>query len=198
MPEPIATSTIVAQAFRLMELGPISSFADDTPQARDAAEQYPEAMRLCLEASDWSFASELAMLPEIADLPSSRVDPALPYTYALPGSCVRLLEVGNETVEWRRDKGVLRASVPGPLRIRFTEMVSDETRLPATFRIAVAYRLAAMLAPVWVGAQNKTDGLEEGAARAMAKAERMDARQASPQRYDGGADGGDWAVEAVR
>lgn len=198
MPEPIATSTIVAQAFRLMEMGPISSFADDTPQARDANEQYPEAMRLCLEASDWSFASELAWLPEIAGLPANRIDPALPYTYNLPGSCVRLLEVGDETVKWRRDKAVLRASAPGPIKIRFTEMVTDENRLPATFRVAVAYRLAAMLAPIWVGAQNKIDGLEDGALRAMAKAERMDARQASPQRYDNGTDSGDWATEATR
>ena len=198
MPEPIATSTIVAQAFRLMELGPISSFADDTPQARDAAEQYPEAMRICLEASDWSFASELAMLPEVVDLPASRVDPQLPYTYALPGSCVRLLEVGDGKIDWRADKTFLRADAPGPMRIRYTEMVSDENRLPATFRAAVAYRLAAILAPTWVGAQNKAAALEDGAMSVLAKAERVDARQASPQRYDGGGETGDWAAEATR
>lgn len=199
MPAPVATSTIAAQAFRLMELAPISSFADDTDQARAAAEQYDVALETCLEACDWSFASVFAGLSELAALPSgAAADPDLVFSYGLPGDCLALREVGDGFTRWRRDRDLVRADQAGPLPVRYTARIEDEDRLPATFRQAVSWRLAAMLAPAWSGTAARVQQLEDGAAQSLRQAMRQDARQASSERYDGGPDQPDWVEFALR
>jgi hypothetical protein len=196
MPTPIAASTIAAQAFRFLELSPISSFADDTPQAQDAAEQYPQALASCLSACDWSFASVLASLPAAVPGPTVAVDPALPHLFALPGDVIVLREVGDGWTRWRRDREGLRADEGAPLRIRYTGRVENEAALPATFQTAVALALAVLLAPRWLGTQSRVEGLKQDAARVLKQAMREDARQASEARYDGTPDQGDWVAEA--
>lgn len=198
MPQPIATSSIVSQAFRLMELGPISSFADDTPQARDAAEQYPVARRICLEACDWSFASAIADLPEVAASALRPASAALPFLYKVPGDCLKVREVVDPCVDWRIDGDYLRADRSGPLPIRYTADQENENRLPATFQLAVAHRLAAMLSPRWVGAANKAQLLAQLAQQMLKDAMRTDGRQASNSRYDGQTYDVDWVAEALR
>lgn len=197
MPAIIATSTIVAQAWRFMELAPISSFDDDTEQARAAAEQYPDALRLCLLEADFGFASSLFNLPE-AELPSTvAADPDLPYFYQPGGDTLRIHEVGDEYTRWRTDLDGLRADTPGPLRVRATVMITNEDILPATFKIAVALSLANLLAPRWLGTQSKIDALERRYQIAIAKAKKQDARSASEARYDGLTEQGDWATDAT-
>lgn len=180
--QPRATAAIASQAFRAMEMAPFSSFADDTPQAQDAAEQYLIARRMCLEACDWSFASTVADLPLKIDGVGDR---DLPFVYALPGNCVRLIHPVDTYVRWRVDGRLLRADAKGPLTVRYTADVEDETILPAVFQTAVALRLAALLSPRWVGSDTKTRALEDGAELHLKNAMRQDARSASAQRYDG-------------
>jgi hypothetical protein len=198
---PTAAASVPAQAFRLMELEPISAFADDTPQARDAAGQYPVALQMVLENTDWSFASRLASLPELAAV---ALDPDLPHSYALPGDCVALREVMEPGVRWRLDADGLRADVAGPLRVRYTARVTDEVRMPATVRTLLALQLAALLAPRWMPNRAKIEGLEVRLDRALTEARRSDARTAGTRRADGrdidtgwrGGDG-DWVTEAT-
>jgi hypothetical protein len=191
----IATSTIVQQAFREMELSPPSSFGDESEQALAAEEQYPEAMKLCLEAADWSFASVFAFLSE-SDLPTgSYSDPDLPHFYLLPGDLVKMREICNppNSVRFRRDRDGLRSEAAAPLRLRYTGMVEDETQLPASFKLAVALRLAVLLAPRWVGTASKTDRLMQAHMMQLKKAQREDSRTASDVRYDDQPLSGDWA-----
>lgn len=197
MTAPIAVSTIAAQAFRFMELGPVSSFSDDTEQAQSAAEQYPLAMASCLEACDWSFASVLAFLPEVAAGVGHAVDEALPYSFLIPPDVVMLREVGSRAARWRRDRGILRANEPGPLKVRYTGQITDETNLPATFQAAVALRLASLLAPRWLGTASKIEALEARAAQSLKSAMANDAGNASPERYDGLPEQPDWLTEAL-
>ena len=198
MPLPTANANIGAQAFRFMELAPFSSFADDTPQARDAAEQYPVARRMMLEACDWSFASTVKALPELA--PAQVVaDPAFEFTYSLPGDCVRFLGPLDIHVRWRIDGRHLRADAAGPLTVRYTADVEDDQRMPAAFQTALALRLAALLSPMWVGADSKTQSLDQRAEMAMRTAMKLDSRSASVERYDGEGFGvRDWADWAIR
>lgn len=184
MPTPIAASTIVAQAWRFMELSPISSFDDDTEQARSAAEQYEPALRYCLAKADWSFASVTASLPE-ATLPDGVAeDPELPYFYQPPGGLIRLHEVGDRYTSYRLDLEGLRASDPAPLRIRYTALITNEAKLPAAFQAAVALRLAIMLGPKWLTTQAKMEGLKKDFAAELATAKKEDSRSASASRYD--------------
>lgn len=197
VPDPIAASTIAAQAFRFMELSAISSFGDDTEQALAAQEQYPVAMAQCLEANDWSFASVLAFLPQVTPGPTVAADTNLPYLFALPGDVVTLREVGDgRSTRWRRDRAGLRADEPGPLRVRYTGQIDTEAALPAGFQTAVALRLALLLGPRWLGTSGKMETLRRDADAGLKAAMRIDARQASSARYDGLPDQGDWVQEA--
>ena len=199
MPTPIATSTIVAQAWRFMEQSPISSFDDDTEQARSAAEQYQNALRYCLALADWSFASVIASLPE-ASLPDTVApDADLPHFYQPPGGLVTLREVGDRYTSWRLDLDGLRASDPAPLRIRYTALITDEARLPAAFQAAVALRLAILLGPKWLTTAGKMQSLKQDFATELAVAKKDDSRSASPSRYDDDlTPGGDWVEYATR
>ncbi|MDZ7919982.1 hypothetical protein [Rhodoferax sp.] len=177
-----------------MELSPISSFDDDTEQARSAAEQYPNALAQCLALSDWSFASQLAMLPAAA-LPVNNVtDPDLPYFFQAPSDMIRMREVGDACTVWRLDRDGLRTDSPGPIRIRYTATVTNEAILPASFQTAVALKLALLLGPRWLGTQSKLADLSRRFEMEIATAKKNDARSASAVRYDAGAGaGGDWS-----
>lgn len=198
MPLPIATSTIVAQAWRFLELSPISSFDDDTEQARSAADQYPNALRECLARADWSFASIVENLPLATRPQSVAEDPELPYFYKAPAGLVRLLEVGTPDTAWRLDRDGLRASDPAPLRIRYTGEITNEAALPAAFQAAVALRLALLLGPRWLGTQTKLRALAQQFDLELAAAKKQDSRSASGQRYDNSlTSGDDWSLTAI-
>lgn len=196
----IATSTIIQQAFREMELSPPASFGDDSEQAVAAEEQYPEALKLCLEQADWSFASVLVFLSE-SDLPEgSYEDPDLPHFYLPPSDMLKMREIGNppNTVEYRRDRDGLRCAAAAPLRLRYTGMVTDETTLPASFRLAVALQLAVLLSPRWLGTTAKIDRLKQAFEIKLKAAMREDGRTASDVRYDDQPPAGDWATNSSR
>lgn len=193
---PAAAASIVAQAFRFMELAPPSSFADDTPQAQDAREQYPLALQASLEANDWSFASVMVFLPEATEPEALEFDPDLPHLFKLPGDALVVREVGDRHTTWRRDRGGLRADEPGPLRLRYTGRITNEAALPAAFQHAIAFRLAVLLAPRWLGTSGKIEALEDRAARALRMAARQDSGSASPASWSGEPLTGDWVTEA--
>ncbi|VDS07903.1 hypothetical protein PARHAE_01083 [Paracoccus haematequi] len=194
----MAIATIGAAAFQAMELAPFSSFADDTPQAQDAASQYPVARRMCLEACDWSFASTVVNLPQVA-VSGQLVDPSLVHAFALPGDCVIFRHPLDLDTGWRLDGRTLRTDRPGPLAVRYTRDVDNENLMPASFQTALALRLAAMLSPRWVGSDSKTQSLDARAEMALKTAMRIDARSASLERYDGEDYGvTDWVGWATR
>jgi hypothetical protein len=120
----------------------------------------------------------------------------LPHAYALPGDCLRIQEV-FDGARWRIDAEVLRANIAAPLRLRYTSTVLNEERLPAEFRKAVAYQLAALLSPRFTNTQSKVGGLLDLAQQSLRQAKRNHARDASAERYDGQPEQPDW-VDVVR
>ena len=181
MSNPIAASTIPAQAFRFLELAPLSSFADGTPEAAAASEVYPEALRMSLEVADWSFASRLVTLTEATVLDGDMVDPDLPHASLLPDDCVAIRRVHGLDVSWRVDQTYLRCTEAQTLRVRYTSLVKNEARLPATFRTAVAAQLALLLAGTYLTTRTKQVDLQDKLRETMGMALRQDARNASPQ-----------------
>lgn len=197
MPSIPAAASIPEQAFRFLELEPISSFADGSPQAAAAAETYPEALRMVLERAEWSFASRVAQLAEAALNEGDVADDALPHVFVLPDDCVALREVIGLDVAWRVDQTYLRADAAGPLKIRYTALIQNETMMPATLRTAVALQMAMLLAGRYVQTRTKKADLVSQFDETLRLALRHDARNASPQSaYDDW--GGYWDREALR
>ena len=188
----IAASTIVQQAFRLMGLRPPASFGDESEQAVSAAEAYDQALAVCLEVTDWSFASVIASLPLVAS--DVHIDPDLPHAFVLPADTLMLRAVIAGATRWRSDRSHLRTDSRGPVTIRYTARITNELALPGTFQYAVALQLAVMLAPRWVEVQSRQDRLEGQLREALTMASRQDARTASPLYWGDGM--GDWVSEA--
>lgn len=154
-------------------------------------------MKQCLEAADWSFASQLVALPTAALPENWIIDPTLPNLFKLPGDLVMIRQVGDDVdIAWRRDQGHIWADAPAPLRLRYTKQVTNEAALPAMFQLAVAHALAMLLSPQWMATAAKIDALERRAGMSLKNAMRQDSRMASPMRYDGRPMEGDWATEA--
>jgi len=196
MANPIATSSIAAQAFILAELAPISSFADDTAQAQAAAQFYPSALGICLSFYDWSFARRFMRLQEI-DLPiGMEADANLPYLYALPSGFIQLRAVTPDTVKFRRDEQFIRADQAGGLMVRVTIRIDKENQLPDAFQTAVAAQLAYLFSPRWVKSRTKRVELRDKIAEYLNLAKQADRLSASQARPDGRARMGDWASEA--
>ncbi len=193
----VSESTIIAQAFRLLAQAGISSFSDTSQQAADAAEQYGEALGICLEHSDWSFARNFAELPEVTT--PALTDPNLPYAYQLPGDCVKLRFVYPDGTKWRVDETHLWADSPAPLLIFYTRNLDSEAGMPKSFRFAVSAKLAWDLAPKDGKSSAATQRLEKTFETALQNAARKDAPLQSAARYDGQdiAVSSDWATGAT-
>lgn len=198
MASPTATSTIVTQAFRFMELTPPSSLADNSEKANAANEQYEIALRSCLEQEDFSFARTLVSLPA-ADVPEDvTIDTNLPFYFPLPTDLVKFRSVQSDHLKWRIDGTVVRTDAPGNLTILYTRLITDEKNLPAMFQTAVSYQLAVLLAPKYVASRTKRADLVSDGANALRMAIQNDAVSASHARWDGQEDQGDWVYGAVR
>lgn len=200
MVQAIATSGIVSQAFRYMEMAPITSLEDDAEEAIAARDAYPDALDMMLERADWSFASVMVALPEVGALPPPDVpDPDLPHIFKRPADLAVLRQVGETRdlgLRWRKDRDWLRANRPGPLLIRYTSRVQNEDHLPALMRECVALQLAVLLMRRWVPTHTKHDALRRQLAEAVQEALHADARMASSEPYHPHA-GGDWVREAT-
>ena len=201
----IATSTIVQQAFRFMGIGTLASLSDSDPKAVAANQMYEPAYTTILEKLDWSFASQLADLPEIADTAIATADSRLAHAYQLPGDLLVLREVVRKPKPaFRIDAGrVLRASVSGPLKIRYTRLIENELLTTATFRTTVALQLANFMAPQYVEVARKRQELKDDLTSAFSAAARTDAVSASPQGWRENTDdpssdqGSSWIDEAL-
>ncbi|SFI60838.1 hypothetical protein [Albimonas pacifica] len=191
----IAASRIAQQAFRYCEMSALSSFGDDSPEARAAAEQYPLVRDAGLRRADWSFASELLELSEATGMIA---DDDLPYAYQLPPRVLAVREVLPELTAWRIDGRLMRTDEPTLQRFRATVQITNENLLPAEFADYLAYLLASRLSPVFASSANRATSLEQRAEAAFVLALRADRGQASAQRWDGLTGEGDWAGLVVR
>lgn len=198
MPSPSATSTIVTQAFRFMEVSPPSSLADADPKANAAKEQYPIALKACLEQEDFSFARKLVNLPSAELDDTAAQDPELKYFYAFPADLVKFRAIMDPTVKYRIEANGVRANVPAQLAVLYTFAVEEERSLPATFQIAVSYQLASLLAPTYVASRTKRADLKTDGAQALRTAIENDAVSASHARWDDQPEQGNWVHEATR
>lgn len=198
MTESIANSGIAAQAFRFLEMQPISSFGDDSEEAAAAADQYPVAADACFARADWSFARKLALLPPVVPEEGDVADPDLPGLFLRPTDLVAVRQVWPQGVVWRLDADRLRADQAAALTIRYTARVRDETRLPGNFKTAVAAHLASLLAPRWTTSANRAQALLDTSNVKLLQAIEDDRGSASQRRYDGSPRQCDWSAEAVR
>ena len=197
MADPLATDGIVATAFDLLEVKAPSSLSDESDEAELANRHYLKALDTVLEKADWSFARAIVRLNAVDAVATGlEADPDLPHVLKLPDQTIKVWRILVEGIVWRRDGIYLRADQAGPLTARVTLRITDETRLPASFQLAVAYALAQRMAPRLSTSMGKRQQIQAEAADALADALEADARQGTEERYDGLPEQPDWVDEA--
>lgn len=197
----VATSSIAQQAFTELKLRAISSYADDSPEAMDAARRIIEARDMVLEAYDWSFARRLVTPPQQPDV-TPPVDPDLPHVFTLPASTLALRHVFDASMHpltrWRREGFDLRTAETG-IRVLMTARETREDIIPATVRHVMALQLALLLAPTYAATRAKRADIADAMRQAMDRARQNDSVSAAHHRLDGldVRTGDDWAARVV-
>ena len=181
MTTPIAAATIAQQAFRYIGASTPSSFADDSEETRAATEQFPAAIRECLELRDWRFASSLLRLAKATPTaPEWTADADLPHAYRLPDGVLVARAIQPRGARWRRDGDYLRCDQDEGVTLRATMLRTDEKNLPAAFRDLVALTLALQLAPRFARDAARIAMIGEQRETALASAIASDQGQATP------------------
>lgn len=140
----------------LMELGEdrITSADQDTERARVVAEVYEDERDSLLEEHPWNFAIVRAAL---ARLDAAPVD-GFAYAYQLPSDCLSVLELSPDAA-FSVENGCLLSDV-GAVVARYVARVTDPTRMPPTFRAALATRIAAKVCKKITGSSAEKERLE--------------------------------------
>ncbi len=116
----------------------LTSVTDASPPGRLANRTYPDIRDALLREHSWNFAVKRASIA--ADTATPVWEFALQYT--LPGDCLRLLELSNTAnLDWRLEGNKILTDLAAPLLIKYVARVL-EGGMDATFREALAARLA--------------------------------------------------------
>jgi hypothetical protein len=129
---------------------PITSLdADDTEAARLCAANYPAAVKAVLEERGWTFATGWTVLAPADAAPADAASPEFSRRFLLPATVLRVLQCddgsGSFELEWKREGEYILADC-ATLHVRAIQLIDDPKLWTGNFAIAVAYRLAALLA----------------------------------------------------
>lgn len=159
----MATSEVSICNLALQKLGAtrITSFDDDTTEARECSLAYEPMRDRELRAHRWSFAIARDSLAEDTDAPD--FGPASQFT--LPSDFLRLLpkdpEEDYESREWRIEGRKILTSDSAPLEIRYVRRVTDPNEFDALFIDALACRIAFQLCEKITQSNQKKAGISE-------------------------------------
>lgn len=133
----------------------ITSIDDDVKAAREVKSCFEDLRDDELRAARWSFAMKRDSLPALSTAPAFGYQ----YQYQLPADFLRIdmvndqfpyadLDnyVGRENLDWVIERGKLLTDFTAPLKVRYIARIEDPNQWDASFREALACRIAAELA----------------------------------------------------
>lgn len=155
----------------------------ESPQADLAARAWDSALRTCLEAKAWTFATRWETLDTVEESDA----PDMPWRVAIPTTTVRVLEVddgtGDCSVTWRREDGyVLLPAQVAEVKLQVVFMQEDTSKFSPGFERALAARLAADLAGPLTEKPDLVLAMEQKYLRELASAGARDGKQGSVQK----------------
>ena len=125
----------------------ISSFSDDSVEARLCSANFNAARDATLEARNWTFATKRAELNRSPEVPDFE------YTtkFVLPADCMRIIQASDDKqfrfydLDWVREENYVLASTEY-MYCRYIARITDVTKFSSTFVKALAAMLAADIA----------------------------------------------------
>lgn len=167
---------IVNSALNKLGAELISSFNDQTKQARIAKTQYPILRDEVLRSHPWNFAikkAELAVLNET---------PVFEYTVAsqIPGDSLRILNVNIANYEFAIEGRKLYSNF-SPVQIRYIYRNETVAEYDANFVEALAYRIAADMAYPLVQSRQLSQDMMSAYEMFVSRARSFDSQEGSPE-----------------
>jgi len=167
----------------LVQLGAqgISSFHEDTTEARVAGQLYATTLRALLASYPWRFALAQRKLARLHQTPTADYRRA----YALPNDCVRVLSAGQSA----RGSGLGYRIAQNQLHTNAESVVltyiaqPHERNFPAFFQQALIAQLAAAFCLPLTESTSRTDYLRGRAAEEIRQARLVDSQQAVPSHF---------------
>lgn len=159
----------------LLKLGqqPITSLTDNNIRANTASHLYPDVRDAVMTTHAWNCATKRALLSEEAV--TEVYGPT--HTYQLPADFLRLVRVEEDT-EFRIEANNRIVSDESPLRITYLARITDPAKMDELLKRAIAFRLAAEMAPRLTGSDARAQQMFGMYQEALDEARLRDAQQA--------------------
>lgn len=121
----------------------ITSLTDGTIRANLCKTHYPVLRDALLEEHPWNFAMKRQALAVLADAPEFKWT----RQFQLPSDLLRIVDVDPPQTDYEID-GTALACDETAIEVRYVYRITDVTKFPSLFVLAVEFLLASKIAPV--------------------------------------------------
>jgi electron transfer flavoprotein alpha subunit len=174
----VATSatSIANAALRVLGERRIASLDEESKTARLMKDAYDDVRQETLRTMKPRFATTRASLSANATAPAWGYD----YAYDLPGDCLRVVNVLNESrLHWEVEGRQIVTDLGAPLKITYISDFTDVPAMDAGFRQALAANLAAEVAEPLTGTMSESEKAATVARARAAQAAGADGQEAT-------------------
>jgi uncharacterized protein YqiB (DUF1249 family) len=168
-------------ALQLLGAKPITSFLESNDRASLANQFYAVARDEVLRSHPWNFAQVRAVLAREAANPAW----GFQYQYQLPADpyCLRVIETEPADAIYKIEGRKIVTDEPR-LAIRYTARITDPTQFDAAFTMALAQRLAEMMAYPLKESGTLSQAMYQKWQAIMSNARSIDSQEGSPDTAD--------------
>jgi len=164
---------ICNMALQILGTRKISSFDDETVEARLCKTQYPLSRMSLLREHPWNFAIKRVDLAPLSDKPVF----GWTHQFEKPGDFIRLLEVMDQTVGDYIFEGNKILANTNILNIRYVSNVTEAFFFDTEFISVLAYHLAVELFEALDGTVSKKESYQRAFDNLLSKAKLTDGRE---------------------
>ena len=158
----------------------ITSFTDDSDEARAVNNCYETCRRYVLRHHIWNFAIKRASLTQRATAPSFGWD----FAFILPNDCIRSMHLSDQTIKFRVEHGVDGRDLltdTNTANLVYVADIEDTRMMDDGYVEALVYRLAWAMCMRLTGSTNKQQQMSAFFVDAMNEARYTDALEGTLQ-----------------
>lgn len=169
---------ICTSALLMVNADEITSFEDESREARLCASLYDTTLDSVLQMHPWRFSVNQVQLAQLTEVPEFEFD----HAYQLPANTLRVIGVDNTTLPYKiyedmifTDADSLKATI---------QFRPGEEEFPAYFRRTLELKMAEILALALLADESKFQILQQAALRQMQSARSIDSQNQPTLTFD--------------
>jgi len=152
----------------------IDSLSEESKQARLCNQQYPIIRDELLASHFWNFAMKRAQLASVTV--TEPISTRFPFAFQIPSDSLRIVYLEDQNVDFKVEGNLIFADIESP-SLLYISKETDVARFSATFREALAYRLAEDIAYPLIQSVSVMDRMKARADQRLADARSFDGQE---------------------